>query len=811
MTTDSRRLASASSSLLVPWLAVLAACGGNAPLLGDRDAGTDAPIGADDAQVGDAGRGDAGPPPIDSGPECLHRDPIAPEDPARGTWDTRFGNPGVGGDLPNVEAFAFGTDGRVYVGGDFTSVGLQPARNIAWWDGETGWHPVGDGLPGRVTSIAIAPDGTLWAAHAIDASEYFATRISRLEGGTSWTTVADIEGESADDYLESVEELAFVGTTLFAVGSFSRIGGVALEHVARFDGATWSGYAGLVPDNTVTAISATSLDDVCIGGGFQTLGVIPARFAACWNGSAWQARSFPLEYYQGVFDLVRRPTDGALIAGGDFMMEEPSERGGSIAVWTGSAWELIGGGVMTELGPGTTRAVRGIVFAPHGMYAGGAFNLVNPSDPILANGAARWNGTAWEDFGGLFKEAGGFSLDSTNVNAIGVAPDGSVYFGGLFTRAGSARVAHVARFDGTYWSALRTPDEVYEGVGGRVWALTREGACAIYVGGEFEYVGGVRANGVARYTRSGGYEALGDGVLGAVTDLASASDGVVYAVGAFVDGDTGTEFRNVAVWNGSDWEALGPSVDGPVWAVALEESESPDEPDRVYVAGEFGMAGEVPARRIAMWAAGSWTDLGAGLEGFPFEYDPTMSSEPVLYDVLVDPTNGDVIIAGSFRAIGEGDARVVANNVARWDGERWHAYGDGLTDMYFGSVLALTFHEGRLVAGGSFGAPDAAVQRIAIWNGTAWEAVGTGGPTGSSIAALESIGGALYAGGAFQLGGEDAHIAVYDDAGWHDLNAGLSDIAEALVVTDEGVYIGGPFNRAGEIASVGLALWQFER
>lgn len=781
---------------------------GSGPVLSDRDAGADA-AGGDDAQV-DGGRGDAGPPPVDGGPECLHRDPSPPPDPTAGAWDERFANPGVGGDLPNVEAFAFDAAGHVYVGGSFTSAGYQAASNIAWWDGASGWHPMGAGLPGRVRAIAVAPDGDVLAAHAIDEHEYYATRISRWDG-TTWTTVADVDGATPEDFDEAISELAFVGDTLFAVGSFAAIGGVAIDDVARFDGTTWVGYPGLAADGPVYAISATSLDDVCIGGQFESIAVTAARYVACWDGTAWQARSFPLEYYEGVLDLARRPADGVLVAGGNFMMEQPSDRGGSIAEWTGTEWALMGGGVMTELGAGTTYSVRGVGFAPHGMYIGGAFVLANPADPLPVHGAARWNGTGWDDIGGLFKEAGGISLDSSNVFSMAVGPDGSVYFGGLFTRAGSVRIAHVVRYDGTYWSGLRTPGETYEGVGGRVWALSREGACAIYVGGEFDYVGGVRANNIARYTREGGYEALGDGVIGGVTDLAGGRDGVLYAAGEFVDGDTGTELANVAVWNGSDWGALGPSVDGRVWAIALDQSRSPDQPDRVYVGGNFGMAGDRPARRIAMWDGTEWTDLGAGMDGFAYEWDPEAPSDPYVYDVIVDPETHDVIIGGAFQFIGEGDARIEAHNVARWDGERWHAYGDGLGDL-FGKVLALTIHEGRVVAGGSFTTSGrASVSHVAVWSGTAWEAVGTGGPEGSSVAALESIGGALYAGGAFQLAGDDAHVAVWNGTAWSDLQAGMSDIVEALVVADEGVYVGGPFNRAGDSPSVGLALWRFAR
>ena len=87
-----------------------------------------------------------------------------------------------------------------------------------------------------------------------------------------------------------------------------------------------------------------------------------------------------------------------------------------------------------------------------------------------------------------------------------------------------------------------------------------------------------------------------------------------------------------------------------------------------------------------------------------------------------------------------------------------------------------------------------------MFDGSAWQPVGSEGPDGSSVAALESIGGALYAGGVFQLGGEDAHVAVWNGTAWSDLNAGMSDIVEAIVVADEGVYVGGRVQPRGRLS-----------
>lgn len=782
------------SSALASLLALGCSCGG--PVLDDRDGGNDrdgAPAdgGADAPIFADATPDTSAP---DAGPPCDMSDPMPPADPTGGDWAHRFANPGVAGDLPIVEAFAFGAADLVYVGGDFAGVGYQPAPNVAAWDGATGWSPLGDGLPGRVHALAVDASGRLWAAHAA-AGEYDTMHLSRFDG-TAWTPIADAEGGA-------IRALATVGDVVYAGGSFTRIGGVDAAGLARLEAGTWSGWSHFVPDGAIEAISAVAVDDVCIGGGFTTLGGVDARSAACWNGTAWLPRSLNLEFYRGVFALAREPGTGTLFAAGDFMLDETNANGGSIARWVTDHWELVGGGLMSELGPGTTKEARGLGFAHGDLFVTGAFVLVDPADPRPVNAAARWDGTQWNDLGGLFAEVG-FGIDTTNALALGVGPDGSVYFGGRFTRAGSLRVAHVVRWDGAYFTALRTPGERYEGIGGTVNALAREGTCAIYVGGGFEYAGEVHANGIARYTPTGGYEAMGDGVLGSVLDIAIAQDGTVVAGGDFVDPGAGTAFRGIAYWDGSAWRGFGAGLDSVVYGVAIPD-RALDEPFTVIAAGSFTSSGTTPVTGVGRWDGTQWVDLGAGLLGYPYEWDPTMRATPTIYDVVLDPATGDVIIGGSFAEVGVGSAHVVTNNVARWDGTSWHAYGDGVGDA-FGSILHLTFWNGSLVATGSFHLAGSTVP-AARWDGTAWQPLGTSGPDGYAIAAAEPIGTGLYAGGIFDLDGHAAHVAYFDGTTWSGLGEGMSDAVNALVYAPEGLYVGGGFDRAGTSAAVGLALY----
>src|SRR5690606_5717585 len=132
------------------------------------------------------------------------------------------------------------------------------------------------------------------------------------------------------------------------------------------------------------------------------------------------------------------------------------------------------------------------------------------------------------------------------------------------------------------------PGERYHGVSGEARAFARRGTCEVYVGGHFEYAGDVRANSIARFTREGGYEPLGDGLLGTVQTIQVTPSGSVYVGGSFADA-SGTVIRNLARWDGSEWHSVGGGIGDPadpyqtVYALAIAAGAGPDWADRVYV------------------------------------------------------------------------------------------------------------------------------------------------------------------------------------------------------------------------------------
>lgn len=142
---------------------------------------------------------------------------------------------------------------------------------------------------------------------------------------------------------------------------------------------------------------------------------------------------------------------------------------------------------------------------------------------------------------------------------------------------------------------------------------------------------------------------------------------------------------------------------------------------------------------------------------------------------------GEVIVAGAIVAVGDLPVRNVARLVMT-DGivTSWSALGDGFDN----SVMALVEHDGQVVAGGYFNrSGSTTVQRVARWDGAAWQPLGNGLP-GIWVNSLASFGGDLYA-GAYR----------WDGATWTNVLQ-VNGAVRTLVVHDGLLYVGGDFTTA---------------
>lgn len=472
------------------------------------------------------------------------------------------------------------------------------------------------------------------------------------------------------------------------------------------------------------------------------------------------------------------------------------------------------------------------------MIAAGTFEAAGTA---VAGGIARWNGVtnSWTSLG-TGVSAG--TLDGGHVSALTTFdPDGTgplppgLVAAGDFTTIDGVSANHVASWNGTAWTPLGAGTDrpilalaIYDddGAGPR--------GAALYAGGRFEHAGGVLARSIARWNGAT-WEPLSNGVAGPVSSLAAFDpDGAGPApeelvAGGFFESAGSVSAARIARWNGLAWQALGGGVTGSVSRAAvnalavLDLDGSGPGPASLFVGGSFTIAGGVPANGIARWNGATFSALGSGI-GAAGSF-PNVRALGAFDEDGAGPLPARLFVAGLFKSAGGITATPNALDpqplltVARWDGASWAALGVGLTNHANDIGRALVSFDddadgsASVIVGGQFTtAGDAAASGVARWSGTSWEALGTGLGMGGNVHALaasNSVGGPLYAGGDFTTAGTTIarRVARYDDASatWSALGSGFDARVRALALDGTTLIAGGDFTRSGAVPMAHVA------
>lgn len=683
------------------------------------------------------------------------------------------------GVAPVVHDFASDSDGSVLAAGRFDTLAgesippLLRFANGAWEPARATWElpPPGDGF----SAVAVSPSGAL----ALATNDSFGDLSGEIwvDEGNGLVSIGSFEGR--------VRRLAFFEGRLWVAGLFSLdASGSAVEHLAVWDGATWSAPPGGAADGPVFELTVDG-PDLLVGGAFGSLGGVTAVNVATYDGSAWTPHDF--DGALAVYALAR--DDGALYAGGafgDFM------EASGVAVWEGGAWSIVGGGLAQY----QTRGVVTDLVAHDGVLeATGCFNSAGGLDgdegAIAARSFARYDGAAWQslDDGALGAVSPWFAplacgdealtaVWDVPHQALAAAP-GQLFAGGTFAGAGGVASQSLIAHDGATWSVVGAADL---GVAGSLDRIAAGGAtCELYGVGAFSHVGGVRAAG------------------------------------------------RVVHFDGTSWTALGDSLPVDAWCPAIDVSTEgevavgcmvfPPAGDAIGVIlqreGDEMVKTEVPGLgpvMVVKWSPeGTLWVGGGGAAGFLARIDGTevtvVESEldgPVqAIDVASDT---DVVIAGPFQAV----AGVAARRIARWNGATWSPLADGLP----GAPTALT-RDGALVYASTYDEGQGAYL-LGLFDGNEWRELATAesGVTKQDIFnfnALTVVDGAIVAGGAIELDdGTGRGVVVYRDGAFRALNGGVSAITVGgLAVTNDALWVAGAITAAGPsaepVSSIGVA------
>ncbi len=412
---------------------------------------------------------------------------------ADGSLDTTF-DVGAGADN-TVGTCSLQTDGRVIVGGEFTSFGSSDSDRIVRLNADgsvdASFDP-GTGADGEVLSCAVLPDGKMLIGGkfiAFDGEPR--NRILRLNHDGSPDTAYD-PGSGANNTVLEIEQLSdgriMVGGYLTGYNGELRMGLARLEADGTID-ASFDPGPGVNSGSIVRAIATQPDGKSIIGGPFSTYAGVPMLGIARINTDGTLDPSFDPGTGTGdVYDIAIQP-DGKIIIVGSFTTYNGVTRNRIARINTDGSLDAT-----FNPGSGAITQVNVVALAPDGkVMIGGTFQLYNGA---VRNRLARLHADGSLDAG--FNPGQG--PDATVVD-LDVLPDGKVMIAGSFATYGGTARNGAARVNTN--GTLDTSFNPGSGAAGFTYACLVQPDGRTVVAGSFSSFNGSAANNLVRLDATG--------------------------------------------------------------------------------------------------------------------------------------------------------------------------------------------------------------------------------------------------------------------------------------------------------------------
>jgi hypothetical protein len=623
--------------------------------------------------------------------------------------------------------------GGYYIGGDFTRVGGLTRNGIAHILSDGSVDPAFD--PNANNSVlTLAVSGATVYAGGTFTSIGGQTRnnIAALNSANGLATAFDPNAN------KEVDALVVSGSTVYVGGWFTSIGGQARNAIAALSAGSglatgWDPHAINSLGNANVSALAVSGSTVYAGGWFTSIGGQTRNYIAALSASSGLATAWNPNAGGGTSigsGVVTLAVSGSTVYASGFF----TSIGGQNRNWVAAL--NAGSGLATAWNPNADGTVRAFAVSGATVYAGGNFTSIGGQNRngIAALNASSGAATTWDP------NANGGYGNNASVNAV-VVSGSTVYVGGAFTSIGGVDRNGIAALDATGAAMAWNPDAIWGDWQGSINALALSGS-TLYVGGDFDHIGGQPRSNIAALDVGTGLATAWNPGTGATTFYATVyalavSGSTVYASGDFTsiggqsrnriaalnvdtglatawdpnpNGGSGGSVRTLAVsgstvYAGGWFTSIGGQTRNNIAALdagsGLATAWDPN-PDRavdaitvsgstVYVVGYFLSIGGQSRSEIAALDAG--TGLATG-------WDPSAGGTSY-HEVLTLAVSGSTVyVGGEFETVG-GQARA---NLAALDAATGlaTAWNPGVSDPSYVPVNSLAVSGSAIWVGGNF-------------------------------------------------------------------------------------------------------------
>jgi uncharacterized delta-60 repeat protein len=513
-----------------------------------------------------------------------------------GTLDTTF-NPNAGGTGATVNTLAIQADGRILLGGAFTTMGGTARNYIALINSDGTLDTTFDpNANGTVSTLTAQPDGKILLGGAFTTIGIITrNRIARLNtDGTLDTTFnpnASTAGSVVNTLVVQTDGKIVVGgtftnivgttrnriarlnidgtletTTTFGTGASDQVSALAIQPDGKIVvgglfttimGSTTQDYitrlhingtldttfntAGALTNGSVIALALQTDGKILVGGNFTSITGAPRTRIARLNSDGTNDTTFNVANgtTDNTVNALTVQADGKILVGGNF------------TTIVGTARNYIArlnadGTLDATFNPNANQVVNTLALQADGkILLGGSFTTIGGS---TCNYIGRLNTDGTCDT--TFNPAG--SGPSNMVNALAVQPDGKILLGGWFATFNGATRNNIARLNAD--GSLDTTTTFSTGANNRVNTLALQADGKILLGGLFTTFNGAGRNRIARANTDGTNDStFNPNANNIVSAITLQSDGKVLVGGIFttIGGQTRTRIARLTNPNGA--------------------------------------------------------------------------------------------------------------------------------------------------------------------------------------------------------------------------------------------------------------------
>jgi uncharacterized delta-60 repeat protein len=553
---------------------------------------------------------------------------------ADGTRDTAFTTAiGTGFD-GNIEAIAIQADGKIVVGGNFTTHNAVSSNFIARLNAngtrDTAFTTnIGTGFNSRVQAIAIQADGKIVVAGEFSTfngvtSNYITKLNSNGTLDTEFTNNLSSGGADGIIYGLAVQS----DQKIVAVGNFSTFNSQTTRGIARLnsDGTNDTIFntdvGAKISTNLLNAVGIEPNQDIVIGGGSANVrfdGLLFGRILRIKKDSTVDSNFFArnIKGFDTTVNAIASQADGKIVVGGAFnicngVTSNRIARLNTDGTLDTAFTTAMGTGVL-----GTPEVVA--IQADQKIVAGGSFFSHNG---VTSNRIARLNTNGSRDT--AFTTAIGTGFNGI-TNSLAVQSDQKIVVGGQFTTHNGVTSNRIGRLETTGLRDTAFTTAIGTGFDGSVLALALQADGKIVVGGNFTTHNSVTSNRIARLNSDGTRDTtfttnIGAGFNGTVSAISIQPDGKIVVGGIFTTHNAVTSNR-IARLNADGTRDttfttnIGTGVNGSVTGIKI----LPDS--KILIGGAFTTHNGVTSNRIARLNTDGTRDtafttaIGAGFNG----------------------------------------------------------------------------------------------------------------------------------------------------------------------------------------------------